>query len=131
MNTEKMTNKLQELLSKAIELCMSNSNPELTINHCLKVIINDSDFNSFIKHYNINKENVNELIDKELNKLSHVSGDYQPSMNSNLYQVYTNANKLREQFNDEYLCSGVFLIELFDSNDCVIKTIRETYNINK
>ena len=131
MNTEKMTNKLQELLSKAIELCMSNSNPELTINHCLKVIINDSDFNSFIKHYNINKENVNELIDKELNKLSHVSGDYQPSMNSNLYQVYTNANKLREQFNDEYLSSGVFLIALFDSNDGVIKTIRETYNINK
>ena len=131
MNTEKMTNKLQELLSKAIELCMSNSNPELTINHCLKVIINDSDFNSFIKHYNINKENVNELIDKELNKLSHVSGDYQPSMNSNLYQVYTNANKLREQFNDEYLSSGVLLIALFDSNDGVIKTIRETYNINK
>lgn len=131
MNTEKMTNKLQELLSKAIELCMSNSNPELTINHCLKVIINDSDFNSFIKHYNINKENVNELIDNELNKLSHVSGDYQPSMNSNLYQVYTNANKLREQFNDEYLSSGVFLIALFDSNDGVIKTIRETYNINK
>ena len=131
MNTEKMTNKLQELLSKAIELCMSNSNPELTINHCLKVIINDSDFNSFIKHYNINKENVNELIDKELNKLSHVSGDYQPSMNSNLYQVYTNANKLREQFNDEYLSSGVFLIALFDSNDGVIKTIKETYNINK
>ncbi len=131
MNTEKMTNKLQELLSKAIELCMSNSNPELTINHCLKVIINDSDFNSFIKHYNINKENVNELIDNELNKLSHVSGDYQPSMNRNLYQVYTNANKLREQFNDEYLSSGVFLIALFDSNDSVIKTIRETYNINK
>ena len=57
MNPELMTEKLQEILMKALQICTENKNPELTSEHLMAAFLNDSDIadmlNSF--HTDINR----------------------------------------------------------------------------
>ena len=129
MNIDKMTNKLQMTLNKAVELCLENNNPELTISHILKVMINDRDLKTFIQQFNIDLNNVNELIDENLNKLPSINGDYQPTLSRDVFDAYSKATKLLKDFSDEYLSNGVFLIAMFETSDSIIKAIKTTYNI--
>ena len=129
MNIDKMTNKLQMTLNKAVEFCLENNNPELTISHILKIMINDHDLKTFIQQFNIDLNNVNELIDENLNKLPSIDGDYQPTLSRDVFDAYSKATKLLKDFGDEYLSNGVFLIAMFETSDSVIKAIKNTYNI--
>lgn len=132
MDTNKMTEKLQMMLSKAIELCMGNNNPELDISHMLKVMLNDRDFSSLIKEFKIDLNTINELIDQQLAKLpSQSGGNMQPTMSRQLYDAYLKAVDLKKEFNDEYLSSGVFLIGLFTQDNPIIKNLKTTYNIDQ
>ena len=129
MNIDKMTNKLQMTLNKAVELCLENNNPELTISHILKVMINDHDLKTFIQQFNIDVNNVNELVDENLKKLPSINGDYQPTLSRDVFDAYSKATKLLKEFGDEYLSNGVFLIAMFETSDSIIKAIKTTYNI--
>lgn len=129
MNIDKMTNKLQMTLNKAVELCLENNNPELTISHILKVMINDHDLKTFIQQFNIDLNNVNEVIDENLKKLPSINGDYQPTLSRDVIEAYSKATKLLKDFGDEYLSNGLFLIAMFETSDSIIKAIKTTYNI--
>lgn len=132
MDTNKMTEKLQIILSKALEMCINAHNPELTIEHVLKIMLNDQDFYSFIKHFNINLDNVNILLDEQIAKLPKQSDQVQPVMHKDLYDGYLKAKDLLSTFQDEYLSSGVFLIGLFEvKNNPIIKNLSEAYHITK
>ena len=43
MNPELMTDKLQEILMKALQICTENKNPELSSEHMMAAFLNDAD----------------------------------------------------------------------------------------
>ena len=48
MNIENMTQKLQEALLNALNLCKDNNNPELCSEHMLSALIDDPDINGLL-----------------------------------------------------------------------------------
>ena len=54
MNIEKMTDKLSNILMKAIMLAKDNSNPELSSEHIYAVCLKDEDIIEFLSQFNVN-----------------------------------------------------------------------------
>ena len=54
MNFETMTEKLQNILIKALTICKDNGNPELTLEHLFKAFLDDNDVISILNKLNTN-----------------------------------------------------------------------------
>ena len=54
MNIEEMTEKLQEVIMKALMIAKDNKNPELTLQHLLKAFLENDDIENLLDKLKIN-----------------------------------------------------------------------------
>ena len=118
MNPELMTEKLQEILIKAISICKENNNPELTCEHMLAGFLSDDDIKSLLNEFHTNINQLVEVNDKYLSKLPSSDSNSEPSVNRYVYESYNEALKKSKQRKDKYISMfDMFIATLFNDSD--------------
>ena len=91
MNIEKMTTTMQQALGQAQQIAMVRKHQEIDIPHLWKVFMEPNHFaRNLYSDLQVNDKEFEELIDKELDRISVVEGQnvqYGQSMSQNLYRL--------------------------------------------
>ena len=103
MNLEKFTIKAQESIQRAQQVALAASHQNITPSHLLKGLLEvDQDVLPFIlKKNSIQSSFINQILEKELNSESKVSGTQQ-YLSQELNQVLIKAQELAQKNKDEY-----------------------------
>ena len=125
MNPELMTEKLQEILIKAISICKENNNPELTCEHMLAGFLSDDDIKSLLNEFHTNINQLVEVNDKYLSKLPSSDSNSEPSVNRYVYESYNEALKKSKQRKDKYISMFDMFITLLFCNSEVCSELRK------
>lgn len=116
MNIEKMTTTMQQAIAQAQQIAMTRHHQEIDIAHLWKIFLHTDHFGAnFYKDLGVNVDEFEAKVDQELDKISTVEGSnvsYGQSFSQNLYQLFIEADKIRETFQDEYLSTEVVILAL-------------------
>ena len=118
MNIEKMTTTMQQALGQAQQIAIVRKHQEIDIPHLWKVFMEQNHFaRNLYGDLNVNEKEFEELIDKELDRISVVEGQnvqYGQAMSQNLFRLFAEADKIRESFKDDYLSTEVVVLALME-----------------
>ena len=118
MNIEKMTTTMQQALGQAQQIAIVRKHQEIDIPHLWKVFMEPNHFaRNLYSDLQVNDKEFEELIDKELDRISVVEGQnvqYGQAMSQNLFRLFAEADKIRESFKDDYLSTEVVVLALME-----------------
>ncbi len=118
MNPELMTEKLQQILIRAITICKERSNPEIASEHLMVAFLSDDDIANILNEFHTNINKLIEINDKYLEKLSSTNSNADPLLNKYVVQSYNDALKKSKQRKDKYLSMfDMFIATLFNESD--------------
>ncbi|MBQ1483436.1 MAG: AAA family ATPase [Erysipelotrichaceae bacterium] len=117
MNPELMTEKLQEVLMKAISICKENSNPELCTEHMMAAFLNETDIIDLLKSFHCDVNRLVSVNDRCLGKLSRSDSAADPTLNRYLSASYNEALNKSRQRKDKYISMfDMFIATLFNQS---------------
>ena len=115
MNFEQFTEKLQQILMRAIQLAVSSRHPEVNTGHVLAEILNDDVVDGLLTKINLDKGSLIQYIEAELNRIATTSQGGQPVISSDLNQSLIDAQREAESNGEKYLsASTLFNTLLFN-----------------
>ncbi|MDO5440656.1 MAG: AAA family ATPase [Erysipelotrichaceae bacterium] len=131
MNIEEMTEKLQEVLMKALMICKDNRNPELNLEHLLKAFLDNDDIESILDKLKININKLRNICDTYISRLSVLDKSKDPTLNTYVYQAYSEALDNSKRNGDKYL--GIFdlFISCIYNESSFSKEIQKNIGISK
>ena len=117
MNPELMTEKLQEILMKALQICKENNNPELSSEHMMAAFLSESDITDLLNSFHTDVNKLISINDQYLSKLPISDNVEQPSVNRYVYNAYNEASKKSKQRKDKYVSMfDMFIATLFNNS---------------
>jgi len=131
MNIEKLTIKTQEVLQKAQEMAVSNSQQSIEAGHVLMSILqNDKDVVPFLlKEAGINIESIESALQRIVQSYPKVTGG-NVYLSSNMNSVLNNSFEVMKEFQDEFVSIEILFYALVDSGDTVGKLLKDA-GVNK
>ena len=104
---ELYTEKVQELLYKAIELARNNNHYQVDVCHVLKAFLNDSTslFCNVLNKMGVSINHVNGKVDGYLKSINKDINSVEPKMSYDLSVLFNNAKKIANNMNDKYVSS--------------------------
>ncbi|MBV7390317.1 ATP-dependent chaperone ClpB [Enterococcus sp. ALS3] len=115
MNIEKMTTTLQSAIAEAQQVAMTRKHQEIDIVHLWKIFLQPNHFGrNFYTDAGINVDQFENEIDQALDEYPSVSGNvqYGQGFSQNLFHLFSEADQLRNQFQDEFLSTEVVILAL-------------------
>ncbi|MDT2602847.1 ATP-dependent chaperone ClpB [Enterococcus dongliensis] len=115
MNIEKMTTTLQETIAEAQQIAMTRQHQEIDIAHVWKIFFQPNHFaRNFYTDAGIDVDQFEHEVDKVLDGYPTVSGNvqYGQNLSQNLFTLLNEADKLRENFNDDFLSTEIVILAL-------------------
>ncbi|MHC5230104.1 ATP-dependent chaperone ClpB [Enterococcus sp. LJL99] len=116
MNIEKMTTTLQEAVAEAQQVAITRHHQEIDIAHLWKIFIQPSHFGrNFYTDAGLDIEAFEREIDKAIDEYPSVQGgnvQYGQSMSQNLFNLFSEADKIKESFGDEFLSTEIVILAL-------------------
>ena len=134
MNIEKYTQKMQGAILDAQSIANSYGHQQLEIVHVHYAIISDSDglIPKLLEAMNVDVKSLKADLKSYLEKLPKVSGgSTQLYMSSELNNVLTKAEKIANDFKDEYVSVEHLYLAILDSNNQEVSRLMTKYGINK
>ncbi|MEA4873797.1 ATP-dependent Clp protease ATP-binding subunit [Anaerorhabdus sp.] len=131
MNIEKMTERLQRILSQAVQLSQELKNSELSIEHVLHELVVDDGLDGLWKRLNIQKETLLTIINRYMDRLPRVDIQPEPRMSKNVYDAYQKAMTWSNKHEESYMSTVAFLIGCLNTNVEVSKEILRVTNITE
>ncbi|WP_034549960.1 ATP-dependent chaperone ClpB [Carnobacterium funditum] len=124
MDSEKMTSTMQESLAEAQSVAMNRHHQEIDIVHLWKIFMTPDNFaRGFYQSVGLNVDKFEEAIDQELNRMPTVEGssvNYGQNLSQNLFRLLSEADKLRKDFQDDYLATEIVLLALMKLKNYVL-----------
>lgn len=116
MNIEKMTTTLQEAIAEAQQIAVTRKHQEIDIAHLWKIFLQPNHFGrNFYTDAGIDVDRFEQEVDKELDDYPTVSGgnvQYGQNLSQNLFNLLNEADKLRENFQDDFLSTEIVILAL-------------------
>ena len=116
MDIEKMTTTMQQILGEAQNIAVTRKHQEIDLLHLWKIFLTPDHFaRGLYQSLGINTEDFESYIDQELDHYPTVEGSnvqYGQGMSQNLYNLLTEADKLRATFKDDFLSTEIVLLAL-------------------
>ncbi|WP_430612462.1 ATP-dependent chaperone ClpB [Enterococcus sp. DIV0876] len=116
MNPEKMTTTLQSAIAEAQQVAMTRHHQEIDIAHLWKIFLQANQFGrNFYTDAGVDVPALEAEVDRLLDELPSVEGSnirYGQSMSQNLFHLLSEADQLKNQFQDEYLSTEIVLLAL-------------------
>ena len=113
---QNMTQSVMMALQSAQEHAKAKQQQILTPFHVLKSILQQNDYLTDKILQGINKKQLEDLCDKEIDKVPQVYGNVQLSLSGDLYQVLNNADKRAQKFGDKYIGQDNLIFCLLSSD---------------
>lgn len=124
MNIEKMTTTLQEAMAQAQQVAITRHHQDIDTIHLWKVFLMEGHFaRQLYQDIGVNLKKFEHYIDKQLDEKSVVEGQtiqYGQSISQEMFHLFTEAEKIRQQFEDEYLATEVVLLAIYALKNDVI-----------
>lgn len=124
MEMDKLTSTMQQALGEAQQIAVTRQHQEIDIVHLWKIFLTPSHFaKNVYEQVDVDTVQFEFNIDQELDKLPIVEGNnvqYGQTMSQNLYRLLTEAGKISESFQDEYVSTEVILLALMKLKNHVL-----------
>ena len=122
MNPELMTEKLQDILMKAVSICKQNSNSELSSEHLLYAFLQDDDIKNLLNNFHTNINQLVEINNKYLSKLASTNSNSDPMLNRYVSSSYNEALQKSKQRKDKYISIfDMFIATLFNQSEVCVE----------
>jgi len=116
MDIEKMTTTMQQTLGEAQSIAVTRKHQEIDLLHLWKIFLTPDHFaRGLYQSLGIDTEKFEFFVDQELDKYPTVEGSnvqYGQGMSQNLYRLLTEADKIRADFQDDFLSTEIVLLAL-------------------
>ena len=118
MNFEKMSEKLQEVIMQAIEICKSYQHPTIDTIQLLKAIFENDVLDGLFKRLQLDKQTALTRIDEEMNRVARVSnGNTQPQFSNEAMKAFQKAEEWSASVQESYLSvASVFIALMFSKS---------------
>lgn len=124
MDSEKMTTTMQEALAEAQSVAMNRHHQDIDIVHLWKIFMTPDNFaRGFYQSIGLDVDKFEKVIDQELDRLPVVEGssvNYGQNISQNLFSLLSEADKLRESFQDDYLATEIVILALMKLKNYVL-----------
>ena len=130
MNVEQMTNRLQEIMQRAIMIANSNHNPQLCVEHVLKALNSDDGIIALWNKLNVDYGKIDVIIDKYLAKLNRVDNT-NITLNREVENAYNEALNWSKKHEETYMSSVSMLIALLFGKTEVAKERVNALNLKQ
>jgi len=134
MNIEKMTTSMQSAIAEAQQIAVTRHHQEIDIAHLWRIFLNPDHFGAnFYKDLGINTDDFVREIEQEIDKISVIEGNVKhgQSMSSNLFTLFSEADKLAKEFGDEFLSTEIVLLALHELKNHPLTKYLATRGIDK
>ena len=125
MNPELMTEKLKEILIKAISICKEMSHTEITSEHFMQAFLQEADIISLLNTFHTDVNKLVSINDSFLKKLPTSDSQSDPTLNRYISQSYNEALKKSKQRKDKYISIFDMFIATLFNNSSVSEELRK------
>lgn len=118
MNTEKYTQKAQETIANALKMAAEHSHQQIDVEHICYALITQEEglIPNILKKMNRNITGLALDLMSAVKSMPKVSGSStQPYISRALNQVFTDAEKIKDEYKDEYLSVDHIFVALFNN----------------
>ncbi|WP_288746461.1 ATP-dependent chaperone ClpB [uncultured Enterococcus sp.] len=124
MEMEKMTTTMQSSLAEAQQVAITRHHQEIDIVHLWKIFLQPNHFaRNLYKDAGLDVDAFEQEVDRLLDELPVVEGsqvNYGQTMSQNLFHLLTEADKLRAEFQDDYLATEMVVLALMKLKNHVL-----------
>ncbi len=130
MNYEKMSEKLQQILMRAVEICKSYGHASVDTIQLLKAIFEDEVLDGLFKRLNVDKREALALIDDEMNRIAR-SSNTNPQLTQEVVRSFDEAEKWAAQHEETYLSVASVWIALMFNRSYISKQLVKRFGLNE
>ena len=130
MNYEKMSEKLQQILMRAVEICKSYGHASVDTIQLLKAIFEDEILDGLFKRLNVDKREALALIDDEMNRIARASNT-NPQLTQEVVRSFDEAEKWAAQHEETYLSVASVWIALMFNRSYISKQLVKRFGLNE
>ncbi|MEI8294474.1 MAG: ATP-dependent chaperone ClpB [bacterium] len=128
MRPEKFTIKLREALNSAIESASKHENPEITCEHLLQALVEQSDglTRPLFEKLGVSIPTLEGRLRDALSALARVRGGAQPQVSNELTKVVQAAEGEMAMLKDDFISVEHFLLALLTTNSAAAKMLKDS-----
>ncbi|MBQ1477801.1 MAG: AAA family ATPase [Erysipelotrichaceae bacterium] len=131
MDFDAMTEKLQNILIKAVMAAKDRKNPELCSEHLLHVFFQDEDIRNILKTYHTDIDTLSGITERYMNQLPSVEGSGEPNLNRYVNDAYNNALQKQKKRQDQYMSAFDLFTELLFGRSLVAEECRKHISFSR
>ena len=134
MNIEKMTTTLQQTIAEAQQIAVTRQQQDIDIVHLWKIFLQPNHFaRNFYQGLGVDPNTFEYEIDREIDKLPQISGNvqYGQNLSQNLFNLLQEADKLRAEFQDDFLSTEIILLALMKLKNHALTKFLKTQGITE
>ncbi|MGX8850147.1 ATP-dependent Clp protease ATP-binding subunit [Amedibacillus sp. YH-ame10] len=130
MNFEKMSEKLQEVIMHAVEICKNYQHATIDTIQMLKAILENDVLDGLCKRLQIDKGKALELIDQEMERVASAT-NVNPQFSSEVMQSFQKATQWSESVHESYLSVASVFIALLFNKSYISKQIVKEFHLDE
>ncbi|MGX8834898.1 ATP-dependent Clp protease ATP-binding subunit [Amedibacillus sp. YH-ame6] len=130
MNFEKMSEKLQEVIMHAVEICKSYQHATIDTIQMVKAILENDVLDGLCKRLQIDKGKALELIDQEMERVASAT-NVNPQFSSEVMQSFQKATQWSESVHESYLSVASVFIALLFNKSYISKQIVKEFHLDE
>lgn len=130
MNFDKMSEKLQEIIMQAVEICKSYQHTTVDTIQMLKAIYENDVLDGLFKRLNIDKTRALTLIDQEMNRVA-TSSNVNPQLSNEVAQSFSKAEQWSAGIQETYLSVASVWIALMFNKSYISKQLVKEFHLDE
>ena len=128
MNPDILTEKLQEILQRAITDAQSSHHSEVTSAHIIKAMCEDDILDGIFERIHVDQQELIPYLNEKLAEMPVVSGSDQLNLSRYASMGYQKAMDYMKKAGDTYMSCAALLIGLLQVNDPVVTKMMENFH---
>ncbi|MCR0204602.1 AAA family ATPase [[Clostridium] innocuum] len=130
MNFDKMSEKLQEIIMQAVEICKSYQHTTVDTIQMLKAIFEHDVLDGLFKRLNIDKTRALSIIDQEMNRVA-TSSNVNPQLSNEVAQAFSKAEQWSASVQETYLSVASVWIALVFNKSYISKQLVKEFHLDE
>lgn len=131
MNPETMSERLQLIINRAVQIVTENKNASVEVPHMVLAILEEDVSDAFLLKANINTNRLISISSQAISKLSQSNASTMPQMSRDVYDALSKAEKWSFDLGDSFVAVTPVLIELMFTNAPVSKEYQNEIVLSK